>query len=210
MHGQKKIDSLLTPLSSATTHTDLVLRAQSLGIKVVPIHNASIMNAVGSCGLSLYNYGQTISVVFFTETWKPASFYDKVRVNRAAGLHTLCLLDIKVKEQSLENMARGRKVYEPPRYLTIPQAVSQLLEIEEMKQERVYTPTTIGVGMARVGSSTQKIVSGTLQELAEYEEFGEPLHSLIIAGKMHFLEADMVKTFAINKETFEKYAEVET
>ena len=30
------------------------------------IHNASIMNAVGACGLQLYRYGEAVSIVFFT------------------------------------------------------------------------------------------------------------------------------------------------
>ena len=90
----------------ATTHTDLVIRAKQLGIPVQSIHNASIMNAVGCCGLQLYNYGQTISIVFFLDNWRPDSFYDKIKQNRDIKLHTLCLLDIKVKEQSIENMAR--------------------------------------------------------------------------------------------------------
>lgn len=91
---------------SATTHTDLVIRAREMNIPVKVIHNASIMNAIGACGLQLYNFGQTISIVFFTETWRPDSFYDRVKENHQIGLHTLCLLDIKVKEQSIENMAR--------------------------------------------------------------------------------------------------------
>jgi len=79
-------------LYSATTHTDLVLRARSQNIEVKTIHNASIMNAIGCCGLQLYNYGQTVSIVFFTETWRPDSFYPKIKANRDIGLHTLCLL----------------------------------------------------------------------------------------------------------------------
>lgn len=90
----------------ATTHTDIVLRARALNIPVRVIHNASIMNAMGACGLQLYNFGQTVSLVFFTETWKPDSFYDRVKENVQLGMHTLLLLDIKVKEQSEENMAR--------------------------------------------------------------------------------------------------------
>ena len=30
------------------------------------IHNASIMNAIGACGLQLYRFGEAISIVFFT------------------------------------------------------------------------------------------------------------------------------------------------
>lgn len=90
----------------ATTHTDILLRARALGIPTRVIHNASIMNAVGACGLQLYNFGQTVSLVFFTDTWRPDSFYDRVRENADLGMHTLILLDIKVKEQSEENLIR--------------------------------------------------------------------------------------------------------
>ncbi|KAI9015057.1 tetrapyrrole methylase [Gaertneriomyces semiglobifer] len=189
----------------ATTHTDLVLRAQELKIPVVPIHNASIMNAIGCCGLQLYNYGQAVSIVFFTENWRPDSFYDKIKVNRSVGLHTLCLLDIKVKEQSIENLARGRKIYEPPRYMTVNQCVEQLLEVEERRKENIYSADTIAVGLARVGCNDQKVVAGTLQELLDVD-FGGPLHSLVIAGPMHFLEADALRVFAVNPETFNKHA----
>ena len=42
----------------ATTHSDLVLRAKEKGVKVSVVHNASIMSAVGCCGLQLYNFGE--------------------------------------------------------------------------------------------------------------------------------------------------------
>ncbi len=48
----------LWPKCRATTHTDLELRARALGIPVKVIHNASIMNAVGVCGLQLYRFGE--------------------------------------------------------------------------------------------------------------------------------------------------------
>ena len=41
----------------ATTHTDIFLRAKKAGINVEIIHNASIMNACGCCGLHLYDFG---------------------------------------------------------------------------------------------------------------------------------------------------------
>ena len=50
----------------ATTHNDLQLRAQQESIQVTVIHNASIMNAVGACGLQLYKYGE---VSPFTGSW---------------------------------------------------------------------------------------------------------------------------------------------
>jgi diphthine synthase len=60
------------------------------------IHNASIMNAAGCCGLQLYRFGQTVSITFQEGSVLPRSTYDKIAVNFAAKLHTLCLLDIKV------------------------------------------------------------------------------------------------------------------
>jgi diphthine synthase len=98
------------------------------------IHNASIMNAVAACGLQLYRFGQAVSLCFFTPTWRPDSFYDRVASNRRDGLHTLCLLDIKVREPTEESLARGRPVYMPPRYMTANHAARQLLEVEAARR----------------------------------------------------------------------------
>lgn len=191
----------------ATTHTDLVIRARELGIKVETIHNASVMNAVGACGLQLYQFGQTVSLVFFTDSWKPDSFYGKIMENRKIGLHTLLLLDIKVKEQSIENMARGRLIYEPPRYMDIATAAQQLLEIESIRQEQAYTPNTPCVAISRLGSPTQTFKAGTLQELSEYDS-GEPLHSLVMLGRqVHELELEYLYQFVDDKEKFKKFFE---
>lgn len=188
----------------ATTHTDLVIRARELGIQVELIHNASVMNAVGACGLQLYQFGQTVSLVFFTETWKPDSFYTKIMENRKIGLHTLLLLDIKVKEQSIENMARGRLIYEPPRYMDIATLCSQLLEIEELRQEQAYTPDTPCVLISRLGSKSQTFKAGSLKELSEYDS-GEPLHSLIMLGRqVHDLELEYLYSFCDDKEGFKQ------
>lgn len=83
---------LFGALRRATTHTDLVVRAKKMGIDVKIVHNASVMNAIGICGLQLYRYGETVSIPFFTETWRPDSFYEKIQRNQMMGLHTLCLL----------------------------------------------------------------------------------------------------------------------
>jgi diphthine synthase len=186
----------------ATTHTDLVLRARELSIPYNVVHNASVMNAVGACGLQLYNFGQTVSLVFFTDSWKPDSFYDKVKENRQLGLHTLLLLDIKVKEQSLENLARGRLIYEPPRYMSIATAAEQLLEIEEVRQEKVYSADTPCVAVSRLGSPSQAFRAATLGDLVDYDS-GEPLHSLIILGnRVHDLETEFLVDFAVDKTKY--------
>ncbi|XP_034035169.1 diphthine methyl ester synthase [Thalassophryne amazonica] len=183
----------------ATTHSDLVLRAVNAGIPYQVIHNASIMTAVGCCGLQLYNFGETVSLVFWTESWRPESFYEKICKNRTAGLHTLCLLDIKVKERSIDNMMRGRKIYEPPRFMSVSQAATQLLQIiqrrREQGEELGLTEETVCVGVARVGAEDQVIRTATLQQL-ESCDLGAPLHSLIVTGRLHPLEVDMLRLSA--------------
>lgn len=192
----------------ATTHSDLWLRARKAGVAVTVIHNASIMNAVGCTGLQLYRFGETVSVVFFTDSWRPDSFYDKIASNRKLGLHTLCLLDIKVKEQSIENLCRGRKIYEPPQYMTVAQAASQLIEVSEKRVRQAaddavadfvpaYDSSTIAVGVARVGHPDQLVVTGTLAELSQ-TDFGAPLHSLVLTGTLHEIEEEHISFFRLS------------
>uniref|UniRef100_A0A8B9LEH8 diphthine methyl ester synthase n=1 Tax=Astyanax mexicanus TaxID=7994 RepID=A0A8B9LEH8_ASTMX len=167
----------------ATTHSDLVLRAVNAGIHYRVIHNASIMNAVGCCGLQLYNFGETVSIVFWTDTWKPESFYDKIKRNSDMGMHTLCLL--------AHRCLVGRKIYEPPRFMTVAQAAEQLLEIVQ----NPITEETVCVGLARVGAEDQAIRAGSLREMASCD-LGGPLHSMIVSGHLHPLEVDMLKLFS--------------
>uniref|UniRef100_A0A6B2LDR0 diphthine methyl ester synthase n=1 Tax=Arcella intermedia TaxID=1963864 RepID=A0A6B2LDR0_9EUKA len=182
----------------ATTHSDLVLRAKEKNVQVEVIHNSSILNAVGVTGLQLYTFGQTVSIVFWTETWKPTSFYHKVKQNRDIGLHTLCLLDIKVKEQSELNLLRGKKIYEPPRFMTINTCIAQMLEAEDVHKEKVYSKETPCFGVARIGQKDQLIVSGTMEELLNVD-FGGPLHSFIICGQMHPMELEFYKLYNCKK-----------
>lgn len=185
------------------------------------MHNASILNAVGVCGLQLYSFGETVSLVFFTDTWRPDSFYEKVAANRKAGLHTLCLLDIKVKEPSLESLARGKKEYEPARFMRVNDAIEQLLEVEEKRKEggepatphmvvyvpllnsflwgKVYSRDTLCVGLARIGQKDQKIVYGQMEELRSVD-FGPPLHSLILPGKTHFHEEEVLNLYRFSSQ----------
>ncbi|EPS58751.1 hypothetical protein M569_16063, partial [Genlisea aurea] len=181
----------------ATTHSDLVVRAKKLKVDVKIIHNASVLNGIGVCGLQLYRYGETVSLPFFTETWRPDSFYEKIKRNTSLGLHTLCLLDIRVKEPSLESLCRGKKVYEPPRFMTINTAIQQLLEVEENRKESAYDGESTCVGLARIGSDDQMIVAGRMKELLEVD-FGPPLHCLVIVGETHPIEEEMLGFFTLH------------
>lgn len=187
-----------TDCRSATTHTDLLLRAAGeKNIQVKSIHNASVMNAIGACGLQLYQFGQTVSIPFFTKIWRPDSFYSKIQVNTNAGFHTLCLLDIKVKEQSEENMLLGRPIFEPPRFMTVNQALEQLLEVERKYGQKICTEETQCIGVARLGADDQMIIHGTVSSLMQVD-FGAPLHCLVIVGKTHVMEDEFLQRLSIS------------
>ena len=179
------------------------------------------MNAIGCCGLQLYNFGETVSIPFWTEepVWKPESFYDKIVKNFANGQHTLCLLDIKMKERSVENMMRGKNIFEPPRFMTTQQAAKQIIEVITNRKsfpkesneniqngqinglEKTERPSLdeniLCIAAARIGSENQSLVASTLQNLKDID-MGPPLHSLIIASTLHPIEQDYVNTYAIN------------
>lgn len=191
---------------SATTHTDLALRCRQHDppIPTRTLPNASILTAVGATGLSLYNFGQTVSMVFFTDSWKPDSFYDRIAENASLGLHTLVLLDIKVKEPNLQAMARGKIVYEPPRFMSVAQCASQMVEVEDSRNSGVCGPEKLAIGVARLGSEGEQIVAGTLEELTE-ADLGKPLHSLVLCGKtMHEMEWEYAREFAVDKDKFDR------
>ncbi|XP_065221650.1 diphthine methyl ester synthase [Planococcus citri] len=183
---------------AATTHTDLILRANEKNIKTQIVHNASIFNSVACCGLQLYNFGETISIPYWTDSWKPDSFWEKLKRNVDANLHTLCLLDIQVKEPTPDSLTKKIKQYLPPRFMSVKEASHQLMQILQMKPDSKITPETLCVGLARVGASDQKIVACSLEEMQSVE-LGLPLHSLVIAApKLHPLEEEYLKQFYIS------------
>lgn len=176
---------------SATTHMDLFLRCVKNHIQVEILNNASIMNACGLTGMSLYRFGETVTIPFFTKTWRPYSFYEKIFKNYQNDFHTLVLLDIKVKEISEENLARGKKIYEPPRFMSVKIALEQLIEAEDYYKKEIINDTTLLYGLARVGSNTQCIKSGKLKDLLNYD-FGSPLHSIVICSpNLHSIEKEV-------------------
>jgi len=174
----------------ATTHSDLYLRAIKHGVKVKVIHNASIMNAIAEVGLQLYNFGETVSIPYFEKDWKPQSFYDKILKNHKNSLHSLCLLDIKVKEQTVENMMRENNIFEPPRFMNVQEALEQLVEIESERKEGLITNDTKIFAVARLGAEDQLIKSGTVEEMLKCD-LGGPLHSMVVAAsQLHEVELE--------------------
>ncbi|KAM0736065.1 Diphthine methyl ester synthase [Formica fusca] len=193
----------------ATTHTDLILRAKEKNIKVKVIHNSSILTAVGCCGLQLYSYGETISIPYWTDTWQPDSFYEKIASNRQRGLHTLCLLDIKVKEPTLESILKKKREYMPPRFMSVNEAANQLIaildnKIQDGQKDLAFTHQSLAVGLARIGCEDQHIIACSLQDMTRID-LGPPLHCLVIpAEKLHPLEIEFLTQYILDKSQFKE------
>jgi len=166
---------------AATTHLDLRLRAEKAGIKTRIVHGASVTSAVSSViGLQNYKFGRTVTIPIVEAGIMPESPYDFIKDNLNRGLHTLVLLDIKAEEET---------------YMTIPEALEQLLAIEEKRRENVITNQTLAAGVARIGSEDMKIKAGRVERVQSYD-FGGPPHSIVVPGKLHFMEAEALQVLA--------------
>ena len=75
--------------------------------------------------------------------------------------------------------------------MSVAQALEILENIEKRKEEEVINKNTLVVGCARVGTATQIIKYGRISEIKEFD-FGKSPHCLIIPGKLHFVEEEML------------------
>ncbi len=174
---------------SATTHIDLMLRANDMGIETSIVPGVSAINAIpGFLGLQIYKFGKITTIPFWEEDYKPASFYDAIADNLEMGLHSLILLDIQAHV---------------PRYMTATRAIEMLIEVEKDSQKGIFTPDRLVCVVARAGGPEVLVRAGTLAELRG-EDFGGPMHSLVVPGKMHFMEAEaLVKLAGAPKKTMD-------
>ena len=165
----------------ATTHVDLRIRAEGEGIKTKVIHGSSIISAVvGLSGLQNYKYGRSVTIPFAEAGFVSETPYRVIVENKERGLHTLCFLDIKAEEK---------------KYMTVKKGLEALLKVEERKSEGVVTRKTLVVGVARAGSEDPTVKAGYVRELVDYE-FGGPPHSLVVPGRLHFMEAEALVVLA--------------
>ena len=71
------------------------------------------------------------------------------------------------------------------------QAISNLLNVEKEQKRNAINDDTFAIIASRIGFDTQKIVSGKFSTLLK-DDFGEPPHSIIVTGKLHFTELDSI------------------
>ncbi|MEN6554178.1 MAG: diphthine synthase [Methanobacterium sp.] len=173
----------------ATTHTDLMIEAKKRNIETTVIHASSILSAApGLAGLQAYKFGKVTTVPFPDKNFFPHSPYTAIKANIEFNAHTLVLLDIRADEN---------------RYMTVNEGLEYLLKVEEERKEGAITEDTIAVGIARAGSDKPFVRADKIKNLIK-EDFGGPLHCMIIPGDLHFMEAEyLVKICGAPEEILE-------
>lgn len=155
---------------SATTHSALMDEAMREKVSVEVVHSSSVFTAVAETGLSLYNFGKTVTVVAPKKRYRPDSFYDTIRENKEKGMHTLVLLDIEM------NVAEG---------LTV------LMDIERKKQEKVFSHQGRILIASAIGSKKKRVMYGKVTRLADVD-FPPPA-VIIVPGKLNIFEKEFLE-----------------
>ena len=159
----------------ATTHIELRTRAKLENIETNTIHSASaITSMTGEAGLQFYKVGRMVTIM--NEKKSTITPYTAIFKNLTQGLHSIILLEYNHDENY---------------FLDPKDAISNLLDVEKEQKRNVLNNDTFAIIASRIGFKTQKIISGKFSNLLKVD-FGEPPHSIIITGKLHFTESDAI------------------
>ena len=159
----------------ATTHIELRTRAKLENIETNTIHSASVLTSmIGEAGLQFYKIGRIVTVM--NEKKSVITPYNAIFKNLVQGLHSIILLEYNQDEDY---------------FLSPNDAISSLLYVENEQKRNVVNQDTFAIVASRIGFETEKITSGKFSNLVQVD-FGEPPHSVIITGKLHFTESDAI------------------
>ena len=160
----------------ATTHLELKIRAIRDEIETKTIHSSSIVSSlIGEVGLHYYKVGKVLTIM--NDPKSMITSYNTIFHNLLSKSHSLILLEYN-EDKSF--------------FLSPHDAISLLLDIENTQNGKIISSDTFVIIASRIGKSDQKIISGKISSLIK-KEFGEPPHSIIIPGSLHFTESDAVK-----------------
>ena len=162
----------------ATTHMDLRLRAEDIGIKTKLIHGSSILCALpGETGLHNYSFGKPVTLMRSAHLGI-ISVYEVIYENLIRGLHTIIFLEY---DQSTNF------------FLNPKDALESLLTIEKDLNRAIFNSETFIIVASRIGSQSQALSAGSLGMVIK-QDLGEPPHIIIVPGKLHFTEIQFLKS----------------
>jgi len=149
----------------ATTHLSLILDCKKQGIPYKIIHGSSILTAVGESGLSLYKFGEIVTVPRWKENFQPSGFYETILKNKKMGLHSLILLEID---------------------MGVKEGMGILLGIERRKRKKLFH--SLLVAISKMGSEEQVMGYGTAKDLE-----GEAPAVLLLPGRLNAFEKEFLE-----------------
>ena len=169
---------------AATTHVALRLAAERAGHTWRYLPNASILTAAaGFLGLMHYRFGRTVSLPFPSPGFSPTSPLAWISENRARGLHTLVLLDLRPDER---------------RFLSAGEAL-HLLRERDPGGDVVSEESLLAVA-ARVGREDAQGYVGRFDRLRALD-FGPPMHVVVVlAPELHFEEEAALARYRVPRE----------
>ena len=160
----------------ATTHLELKTRAVTDKIETKTIHSSSIVSSlIGEIGLQYYKVGKILTIM--NDPKSMITPYNTISNNLLSKMHSVILLEYN----------------EDKSFFLAPQdALSLLLDAEKIQNGKIISLDTFAIVASRIGKSDQKITSGKISNLIK-KEFGNPPHTIIIPGSLHFTESNAVK-----------------
>jgi len=171
--AKKKDVALLvygSPLT-ATTHITILQECTALKIKCRVIYSASVFDGVAETGLQLYKFGKIASMPKWDleKNYAPDSFMEIVKDNQKIEAHSLILVDIGMRFDLAMNQLK------------------KAAENHEVKLNKL-------VVCQQLGTKNSKIMYRDISELEDWKGVKKP-YCIIIPGKLHFVEKDVLKGF---------------
>jgi diphthine synthase len=160
----------------ATTHLELKTRAITDKIETKTIHSSSIVSSlIGEIGLQYYKVGKILTIM--NDLKSMITPYNTIFNNLLSKMHSIILLEYN----------EDKSFFLPPQ-----NALSLLLDVEKTQNGKIISSNTFAIVASRIGKNDQKITSGKMSNLIK-KEFGEPPHTIIIPGSLHFTESNAVR-----------------
>ena len=179
LENAKKSETVLISYGDpyiATTHLELKTRAITDKIETKTIHSSSIISSlIGEVGLHYYKVGKVLTIM--NDPKSMSTPYYTIFDNLLSKTHSVILLEYN-EDKSF--------------FLDPHDALSLLLDVEKIQNRKVISLDTFVIIASRIGKSDQKITSGKISNLIK-KEFGDPPHSIVIPGGLHFTESDAIK-----------------
>ena len=160
----------------ATTHVDLQIRCEEMGLPCHVEHGVSITTIVtGAVGLQSYRFGRQCTFAYPYGDYLPTSPLEVILANRERDLHTLALLD-------LDPTGMGEDEQSP----MTPEIAVDVLRMMAKRLDVDVEDWTL-VLCSDMGTDDARISVGTLDEISGVK--GGRIHCLLVPASLHDVEA---------------------